>query len=313
VAGPRRASRRRYVLLLIVLTAVTLITFDTRSGRKGPLGVLGRGAHTVVSPIEGAVSSVARPIGEWWSGLTDSGHLKSDNRKLRNEIAKLKGEQLDAEQAILDNQRLHQILDLPLLSSVDREVGRIVGRDPGNFDSTLTIDKGTEHGIAVDMPVIAPDGSLVGKVIESWKGGAKIRVLTDPAFAVGVQTPAHPPANATTGIAQGQVASHQLRVDDFDPGAKVLKGDRIVTSPLSTNLFPPDLRVGAVTRVTPEPGGQGMTVQIDPYVDLGALQYVVVLLWVPGQGGVVRSTTTSSSSTSSTTTTSLSPSSVAGG
>jgi rod shape-determining protein MreC len=310
VAGPRRASRRRYVLLLIVLTAITLITLDTRSGRKGPLGVLGRGAHTVVSPIEGAVSSVARPMGDWWSGLTDSGHLKSDNRKLRNEIAKLKGEQLDAEQAILDNQRLHQILDLPLLSSIDRKVGRIVGRDPGNFDSTLTIDKGTEHGIAVDMPVIAPDGSLVGKVIEAWKGGAKIRVLTDDEFAVGVQTPAHPPANATTGIAKGQ-GTHQLRVDDFDASAKVLKGDRIVTSPISTNLFPPDLRVGAVTRATPEPGGQGLTVSIKPDVDLGALQYVVVLLWVPGQGGVVRSTTTTTTlpSASVTSTTSVSSSS----
>ena len=33
MAGARRASRRRYVLLLIVLSCVTLITLDTRSGR----------------------------------------------------------------------------------------------------------------------------------------------------------------------------------------------------------------------------------------------------------------------------------------
>ena len=58
-----------------------------------------------------------------------------------------------------------------------------------------------------------------------------------------------------------------------------------------------------------------MTVQIDPYVDLGALQYVVVLLWVPGQGGVVSSTTTTTSpSASMTSTTSVSTTStVAGG
>ena len=206
----------------------------------------------MVSPIEGAVSSVARPIGDWWSGLTDSGHLKSDNREAaqRDREAARGSSSTPSRRSSTTSGCTRSSTFRSCRASIV-EVGRIVGRDPGNFDSTLTIDKGTEHGIAVDMPVIAPDGSLVGKVIESWKGGAKIRVLTDPAFAVGVQTPAHPPANATTGIAQGQVGSHQLRVDDFDPGAKVLKGDRIVTSPLSTNLFPPDLRVGAVTRVNP--------------------------------------------------------------
>ena len=53
------------------------------------------------------------------------------------------------------------------------------------------------------MPVLSPEG-IVGKVIEVWNGGAKIQVLTDPDFSVGVQTPGHGVAPATTGIASGQ-------------------------------------------------------------------------------------------------------------
>ena len=34
----------------------------------GPLGALGRGAHTVVAPIEGAVDAVAEPVSDWWHG-----------------------------------------------------------------------------------------------------------------------------------------------------------------------------------------------------------------------------------------------------
>ena len=96
MAGARRTSRRRYILLVIVLTAITLITLDTRNGRSGPLGVLGRGAHTVVAPVQSAVSSVARPIGDWLEGVTDSGKIKSENRNLKGQVQRLEGTERSA-------------------------------------------------------------------------------------------------------------------------------------------------------------------------------------------------------------------------
>src|SRR6476469_4542292 len=103
MARPRSANRRRFVLALIVLTSITLITLDSRSGRNGPLGAAGRAAHTVVSPISRAVSAVGRPIGDWWSGVSDSAHLKRENRSLLREIEDLKGKQQDAESATKQN------------------------------------------------------------------------------------------------------------------------------------------------------------------------------------------------------------------
>ena len=302
MASARRASRRRYVLLVIVLTCLTLITLDTRSGRTGPLGSLGRVAHRVMSPIEGAVDDVIRPVSDWWSGLVDSGDLKQQNRRLEQENAALRGEQTSAAEAIKENEELKKLLRLQSLLEVQSVNGLIVGRDPGNFDPTLTIDKGSESGISVDMPVIAPEG-IVGKVIEVWEGGSKIQVLSDPQFSVGVQTPGHGvAAPATTGIASGQVGSHDLAVD-FDAGTKVLPGDAIVTSPQST-LFPPGLPVGTIRNVTVQPGDTGVNATIEPYVHLGALQHVTVLLWPDGHTGpVLRTTTTTSPSTSTSTTT----------
>src|SRR3954468_16146483 len=183
MAGVRRASRRRYVLVLIVLTCLTLITLDSRNGRSGPLGAMGRVAHRIVSPVQGAVDSVARPVSDWWHGVTDGGNLKRRNRDLEEQIAALRGQQTAAAEAIKENTDLKASLALHNALLVKNVTALIVGRDPGNFDPTLTIDKGTESGISVDMPVIAPEG-IVGKVIEVWKGGAKIQVLTDPDFSV---------------------------------------------------------------------------------------------------------------------------------
>src|SRR5262249_4211921 len=216
----------------------------------------------------------------------------------------LRGQQTAAAQAIKENEELKKLLSLQSLLDVKSVNGLIVGRDPGNFDPTLTIDKGSESGISVDMAVIAP-GGIVGKVIEVWEGGSKIQVLTDPQFSVGVQTPGHGvAAPATTGIASGQVGSHDLAVT-FDAGTQVLRGDAIVTSPQST-LFPPGLPVGTIRTFTSQPGDTGVNATIEPYVHLGSLQHVTVLLWPDGHTGpVLRTTATTSTPASTSTTTTL--------
>ncbi len=309
MAGARRASRRRYVLGVIVLTCLTLITLDTRNGRSGPLASLGGIAHRIVSPVQGAVDDVARPVSDWWDGVTSSGSLKRKNRDLEQQIAALRGQQTQAAEAIRENTDLKALLKLTNALLVKNVTGLIIGRGAGNFDPTFTIDKGSETGISVDMPVIAPEG-IVGKVIQVWHGGAMIQVLTDPSFSVGVQTPGHGAAPATTGIATGQSESHDLGVE-FDPGTRVLRGDAIVTSPQST-LFPSGLPVGIISSVTIQPGNTGVNATITPYVHLGALQHLIVLLWPQGTPGPVLPTTTTTATTTTTVAGGATTSTVAG-
>lgn len=291
MAVSRHTSRRRYVLLLLVLTAVTLITLDARGGRSGPLGALGRGAHTLVSPVERGVSAGVRPISDWWSGVVDAGDLKRKNRDLERRVSDLEGQKNAADHALTENEMFKKLLQLPILSDVPKVAARVVNRDPGNFESTLTIDKGTEAGIARDMPVLAGEG-LLGKVIEVWRGGAKVRVLVDSDSAVGVQTEQHPGHDSTTGIAQGRAGSRDIVVEDFDAEKPVKVGDRIVTSGLENSVFPYGLPVGRVVKVDQLAGGLGTRVRIRPYVDFDGVAYVLVLKWVPGDGPVIASTTT---------------------
>ncbi len=307
MARPRGANRRRFVLALVVLTSVTLITLDTRSGRSGPLGAVGRAAHTIVSPVEGAISSVTRPVGDWWSGLVDSGAISDENRALRRRIAELEGERQKAAIASQLNEELQAQVDLRerLLEAANPVTARVIDRDPGNFDSTLTIDRGARDGIAEGMPVMAPNG-VVGHVIEVWRNGAKVRVLTDPESAIAVRPITHP----VTGIAQGREGRDEIVVDDFGARAEVDEGDEVVTANIANSLYPPDLAVGEVTGVDEQAAGLGLSASIKPFVDFGELQFVQVLRWVPGQGPVETTTTTTTTPTTpgaSTTTSSSVP------
>ncbi len=157
---------------MIVLTCLTLITLDSRSGRSGALGSVGGLAHRVVSPFQGAVNDVARPVGDWWDGVTNSGDLKKKNRDLEQQVAALRGQQAAAAQAITENNDLKALLRLSNALLVKHVTASIVGSGAGNFDPTLTIDKGSGAGIALDMPVISPAG-IVGKVVTVWSTGAQ--------------------------------------------------------------------------------------------------------------------------------------------
>jgi len=299
MAVHRRASRRRYVLLVLVLTSVTLITLDSRRDDSGPLGAVGRAAHTVVSPVEKAVDKVADPVGDWFDGLTDRGSLTQENERLRRELEELQDEVRRAEEALRQNRILRELARLPILDDVPTETARVVNRSTGNFEWTITLDKGTEAGISPDFPVVGPAG-LVGKVVESWNGGCKVRLLVDPLSGVGVRVL----PGLASGSAEGRAGSERLRLE-LDSGVAVAEGDAVVTSGLENSVFPEGLSVGEVVEIEREEGGLGTTVRVLPWTDFDELEFVRVLKWVPGQGPVVSTTTTTTTAPPSTSTTTI--------
>src|SRR5689334_15966085 len=203
----RRTSRRRYVLLLVVLTSVTLITLDRRNHDAGMLGAVGRTAHSLVAPVQRGVIAIARPVGNWFGGAFDSGSLKSENKKLRGQIADLQGEVRANQSAQLENQQLKEVLKLPILANVPRTIARVIGRSPGNFEPTVTLDRGSNDGVVKDMPVLAHDG-VVGRVANVWGNGCTVLLANDSNFSVAVRI-----GRIATGVATGRTGATTMELD----------------------------------------------------------------------------------------------------
>ena len=69
--GYRRANRR-YVLLLLVLTAITLITLDSRRDQPGALGAVGRAAHTIgLAHRTRRRTRLRARSADWFDGVTE--------------------------------------------------------------------------------------------------------------------------------------------------------------------------------------------------------------------------------------------------
>jgi len=279
VAVYRRSSRTRYVLAVLVLAALTLVTIDARSNGTGVTSDIRARANDVFSPLQRATHAALQPIGNFLTGALDYGSLRRENQRLRDQVAALQNQSAQAGAEESAAAQVMALRDLPFVGSIPTVTAQVIDNGSSNFETAVTIDKGTNRGIAVNQPVVAA-GGLVGNVQAVSATTATIVLVTDPAFAVGVRLDA-----ANVGTAQGLGLTEPLRVTVDTTGAphipKLVKGQEVLTSGLEFENFPPNIPVGTVASYSRSPGAIEPDITLTPLVSLNQLNYLDVLLWSP--------------------------------
>src|SRR4051812_4029933 len=184
---PVRGPRRRYILVLMALTALTLATLSQRQGDSGPIGAAGRAAHRVVQPVTDAADSVFSPIHDWWHGFWHHGDVVAQNRELRRKLEQALATEDAQSNAIAENKRLNEFFKRTYWSDYKTAGATVVGGSTGNNETTVQINAGREAGIRDGMAVVGQRG-LIGVIVESWTGGSKVMLVTDPDFGVLART-----------------------------------------------------------------------------------------------------------------------------
>jgi len=186
---------RRRLLVLFVITALVLLTFDQRGNRV--LDGARTGFITITAPLRTVSRLAARPVANAWNGVTNYNHLKHENDQLRDQVEAQDGAAIAAEAAIYENQQLKADFGLPTLTGITRVKAEVVSGAPSNFDQTITINQGSRKGIKVGMPVIT-SGGLVGRTEQVTSHQAVVRLLSDPESTVGVRFASKPCQTAAT-------------------------------------------------------------------------------------------------------------------
>jgi rod shape-determining protein MreC len=272
-----RRGNRRAVLVLLVVTAVTLITLDVRG--TGPIDEIRGASRDVIAPVASAADRVFSPVGDWVGGVTRAGSLKDENARLRRELEDARGTSAKSRGYASENEQLTELLDLPYAEDAGAVAARVVSGSPGNFDWTVQIDRGTSHGVSEGMPVVTGAG-LVGRVREASGDRATVLLIKDPKSGVEVITE----NERTTGVAQGRTGEELLRLDFVDPAVEVGEGELVFTSGRDASRFPPNVPVARVARVDRHRGDLQQDILLRPLVDLDSLEFVKVLEWPPANG-----------------------------
>jgi rod shape-determining protein MreC len=282
---PARSSgplRRRLVVGVLVLASLILISLSFRSGESGPLtGVQSAGA-TALRPFAVGLERVAQPFRDayaWADGLftarDEAERLRAENRLLRQQA-------IQNQFALQENKYLRTQLDYidgPRFPADFTPVNaEVTGRPPTAFAQAIVIAAGTESGVRLNDPVITADG-LVGLVTSVTAKLARVQLLTDEeaaASALDVRT------GATGIVRHARGTSQTLVLDRVRKEDVIRRGDQVVTAGWRagalSSLYPKGIPIGRVTSWGLTDTDLFQQVQVDPYVDFGSLDSVIVLV-----------------------------------
>ncbi len=186
---------RRRAILLLALTSVILITMDLRGSA---LINLTRSTFGIVfRPIEGATRVVTRPMQNAWNGMTHYNEVVDENHRLKDLIAYGEGANISAIASVREAQELLSLNGLPTLAGISSCTGQVVGQSPSNFSQTVEINRGSECGIKVGMPVLNAAG-MIGKITDVYNKRSVVMLITDPSYSVAVKVVNAPPTTTTT-------------------------------------------------------------------------------------------------------------------
>ncbi len=264
----------RYILLIVTGFCILLMLLTCYTDAISmPLSMVA--SYTVV-PFEKGLNTVGRKFEERLSELASLKMVMSENDELKEEIAKLK---MENNQLAEDRYELNELRTLYQLDdrfkSYETIGARVIGKDPGNWFSVFTIDKGSDDGVTVDMNVISGSG-LVGIVTEVGDNWAAVRSCIDDDSNISgmvLSTSDTVMVNGDLKLMENDEISFSQLTDIDD---KVGAGDEIVTSNIS-NKYLPGITIGYITSVETDANNLTKSGTLTPTVDFRHINTVLVI------------------------------------
>jgi len=237
--------------------------------------------RTVTTPLEGSVSAVVSPFEKFSyvvsldlkkmvSDISEFGQLQNKNEEDQAKIDELEKKLADYELTINENKALRGMIGFqnehPQYNVLPAEV---IAIDPTNGISFLTINRGSNDGLSVDMTVMSGN-DLVGKITEVSLTTSKVKTIIDPMSTINGRST----RSGTYVRIEGDLDNGLIGY--IEPGMDVVTGDLVVTSGLY-GTYPGDLFIGTVQKVEKQEGSLELKVSINPGVDLRTINVVSIL------------------------------------
>jgi rod shape-determining protein MreC len=259
---------RRLVLLVgIVAACLGLLTLQAR----------GYGARTgdaialLMTPVQTALSAIPRAAVATWATYLEWKNVRAENRRLREDIQRLRVDALWTAEAAEENRRLRHLLELRNRLPVATLPGEVIAREWGGWVRALTVNRGRGDDIKRLTAVISPDG-LVGRIVDVRVGASIVQVLTDPSSTVG----AHALRVRTPGIVEGEPRGTLRFKYMARDGAGLAVDDVIVTSGQG-GVFPRGVPIGRVRAIDDRGSALFHYALLSPVVDFARVDEVLLV------------------------------------
>ncbi len=265
-------ARLKWLLpVLALLIAILMLSSSLRQEPQG--GNLAKNlVLEVTGPIESFLTSIGRSVSGFFQSYVFLVRLEEENKNLRNVIARQEKQIAQLNEYKVAALRLTALLGMrqahPLLTM---KVATIIAWDPSPWNRQITIDLGSDDGVASGQAVLHDTG-VVGRVVETSANYARVLLITD--FDNSVDSFLQRTRNV--GILAGQGAK-PLALQYVPKDADVRPGDVVITSGLD-GFFPRGLTLGVVSRVNRQSPELFMGIDVRSAVTFDSLEEVMVVV-----------------------------------
>ena len=264
----------RYILLGLSLFCVRMMVLSSFSDKVG--GPFKTVANVTVIPLQQGMNQIGGWMGDMKDNFSTMKQLKSENKKLREQVDALTTENNYLQEERYEFERLQELYKLDQnYAEYEKTAAHVIGKDAGNWFGTFTIDKGSKDGIEVNMNVLAGSG-LVGIVTDVGPTWAKVRSIIDDSSNISAMAISTSDTCIVSGdmalMGTGQIAFSQMENNDN----VVAVGDQIVTSYISDKYLQ-GILIGSVSEVNVDSNNLTRSGYITPAVDFKNIQEVLVI------------------------------------
>ena len=253
-------------ILLVALFSVSRRSFELRQ-----MSAFEAFMVDTLAPVQKSIAETKQKVSSFFEDYLANVNASAENVDFRKRILDLESQLFSLEEIEKENHRLKALLEFGKEVSRKSVLAQVVGWDSSSDFRVLRINKGKNHGLRIQNPVITSLG-LIGYVYRLTDNFADVLTILDSNNRVdGIleRTRSH-------GIVEGggDDRCFMKYVNRTEP---ILLGDIVLTSGLG-NIYPKGIRIGRVSRIERESYGMTQLVEVEPLVNFHKLEEVSVVI-----------------------------------
>ena len=265
------STKVKVLLIAAVLLSAGLAILSGATEQSIPKLVV----QGLLTPFRAGANALTKQSEQIYGYIFRYESLVAENEALKKQISNMEDDARQADSYYRENQRLRDALALTQTREdfvlVD---AYIIAWGTTDWNSTVTVSKGSNAGIETGMCAITANGEVVGLVTEVGLNYAVIKTVLDSTLEISATIA----SSGYNGMVSGGYSDGRkdLLWMDYLPSAAVIRNnDQVVTS--GSTVYPRNLILGHIVDAGYDETGVAKYAVLDPAVDIGSLEQVFIL------------------------------------
>jgi rod shape-determining protein MreC len=263
-------KRPHYIAIgLIVAMTLTILNLPGQATARLKLGI-----GSIFLPLFGLANSSQRLVETAGDALLPRSELLRQNETLLHQNQQLLLQVTEAEKALQENEKLRRLLGYQQRSRLKLKLARVVLGEPSNWWRMVQIDAGSRDGITNNLPVLTPEGYLVGRISQVSFTRSQVLLLGDPNCKVAARV--ENPGGDTGVIGSSDPVDSRLVEMRFPSKSANFKSGQTVKTWGKGGIFPEGIPIGTIVDTHSDESGLSTLARVRLSANLSNLEEVWV-------------------------------------